>query len=140
MNVKAARNPDLSLHVGQLLRHSAVPYTEQIDASDVAGLAVANPVVDPLHDTPIGRRKHILGIEAGMRRAGKELFPIATNRSLTDESRAIRCRPGVLEHAIWRHMSHNGVDVMAIEGIVELGDDGTGFFGCHGRDVPNKVS
>ena len=76
--------PDLSLHVGTLLRNSAVPYTEHVDASDVAGLAVANPVVDPLHDAPIGRRKHILCIEAGMRRAGKEVFPITTNRSLTD--------------------------------------------------------
>ena len=110
-----------------------------VDASDVAGLAVANPVVDPLHDAPIARRKHILCIEAGMRRAGKELFPIATNRSLTDEARAIRCRPGVLEHTVWRHTSHNGVDVMAIEGVVELVDDGTGFFGCHERAIRNVM-
>src|SRR2546429_9743617 len=99
----------------------------------MAGLAVLDPRIHPPHDTPVASREYFLGVEVGLRRAGKELLPRRPDPLLPLDALAIRRRAGILEDAIVAHERHERVDVVAIEGVVEAVhdvDDAAGLGHC----------
>ena len=116
----------LPLYVAELFGDLAVADPEQVDASDVA----ASPVETPAHHGPVPRDDHLLGFEAGLRRAVEERLPETADVGLPNMSLAIRRREGVFEDAVVGHQRHHGVDVVAAERIVECVDR---FFGAQRR-------
>src|SRR5439155_25834772 len=62
------QQPGLALNVRKLLRDFAITDAEDVDAADMAGLAVGvGPVVDPAHGAAIAAGEDVLGVEAGVR-------------------------------------------------------------------------
>src|SRR5262245_36176649 len=114
-----------ALHVGQLLGDLSVAHAKDVHSSHMSRLLVAHPSVGPADDTAIARGKDLLGFEVRLRRATKELFPVGADGLLAADARPVRSGPRVLEHAVRRHPAHDGVHVVAVEGLVEPLDSGS---------------
>src|SRR6266498_3116478 len=113
----------LTLDVRKLLRDFAVADAEDVDAADVAGLALAvDPVIDPADGAAVAAGEDVLAVEASVWGGREEPFPEATNAVLACEALTVRGWVGVLEHAVVGHEGHDGVDVVAVEGLVESMD------------------
>src|SRR4029077_3871653 len=91
----------------------------------MTGLPLFHPGVDPPHDTAIARGEYLLGIEARLGRAGKELLPERPDPIVALEALTVRRGPRTFKDARLVHQGHDGVDVMTVEGLVEALHDVT---------------
>src|SRR6267143_5984943 len=81
------------------------------------------PVEPPPHGGAIAGDDHLFGFEPRLRSVLKEGLPELAHSDLANVPLAVGRRQGVLEHAVIRHQSHHGVDVVPAERLVESVDD-----------------
>src|ERR1044071_5866421 len=85
----------------------------------MAALPLLDPGINPAHDATIAGCKYLLGVEVGLRGAGKELLPEGPDATPPLKALTVRLRSSILEGAVVAHEPHDSVDVMAVEGVVE---------------------
>src|ERR1051325_1600817 len=85
----------------------------------MAALPLPDPGINPAHDATIAGCKHLPGVEVGLRGAGKELLPEGPDATPPLKALTVRLRSSILEGAVVAHELHDGVDVMAVDCVVE---------------------
>src|SRR6266480_376028 len=116
----SARSHPLSpFDVGQLLGDQAGPHAKHVDTADMAAGPVLDPGIHPTHHTAVAGGEYLLGVEMGVRRARKQLLPGGPDPLPSLDAFTIRCGARILKHAVVAHERHDGVEVMAVEGVVE---------------------
>jgi hypothetical protein len=63
--------------------------------------------------------EHFFGLEVGGGRVAQHPLPEAAHSGLAGEALAIRRWIGVLEDAVVGHQRHHGVNIVAVQSIVE---------------------
>src|SRR5262245_49117978 len=116
----------LALHIRKLFSDLPFADAKHIDAPHVARDALAHPLVPPADHAAIARVEDLLGLEPRARRALEEVGPERSNGRLSFDSRAVRGRARILEHAVVGHVGHDGVHVVSVESLVEPLDHRTG--------------
>jgi len=85
----------------------------------MAAFPLFNPGIDPTHDATIAGCEYLLGVEAALRGAGKELLPESPDATPPLKALTVWLRSSILKGAVVAHKPHDGIDVMAVEGVVE---------------------
>src|SRR5260221_13083618 len=113
----------LPLDVGEFLRYLAVSHAKHIHATYMPATPVGIcPIVLPASDAAIFMCDHLLGLENGIRRGTKKLFPKVANRFLSFKPCTIWRRIGVFKDAVLGHQGHHRLNVVPVEGVVKLVD------------------
>src|SRR5437867_3367084 len=82
------------------------------------GVVVLHSAHDEIgwHDATIAGCEYLLGVEMGLRGAGKELLPESLDATPPLKALTVWLRSSILEGAVVADKPHDGVDVMAVEG------------------------
>src|SRR5258708_36061749 len=80
------------------------------------------PIVLPASDAAIFMCDHLLGLENGIRRGTKKLFPEVANRFLSFKPFTIWRRIGVFKDTVLGHQCHHRLNVVPVEGVAKLVD------------------
>jgi hypothetical protein len=109
----------LPFDISQLLGHLAIPNTKDVYTAKVPGLTIAHLSINPKNNATVPGGKHLLGLKEGVRRTKKEFLPECPDGVLALITSAVRRGVSVFEDAIGCHRIRDGIDIMAIEGLVK---------------------
>jgi hypothetical protein len=93
----------------------------QIEATNGHGV-IFTPAIAPPDNDSFTHDKYFLALEPGSRRPRKTL-PIRQARRLSNETRTVWGRVGILNDAIVRYEIFHGLRIMTVEGLVKFADD-----------------
>lgn len=96
-------------------------HLEEIDATHMAWVTRRiDPVIAPAQNAAVAKAKDLLGVDMGLGRGAEEVVPKLCNGRFAGVGGAIGRRIGIFEDTVVGHQLHHSVDIMAIEGFVEL--------------------
>jgi hypothetical protein len=104
-----------ALDVGQGLGHPPSPDPQQVNTADMP----IRPAVEPPDDNPITRAEHLLNLKMRGWRTGEEDPTRLKHRLPPNVAGPVGCRAGGLEHAVVGDQVTQGVEVPAVERLVE---------------------
>src|SRR5690348_2968237 len=105
-----------ALDVGQGLRHLPRPDPQHVNTADMP----IRPAVEPPDDDPVTRAEHLLNLKMRGWRTGEEYPARLKHRLPPNMAGPVGCRAGGLEYAVVGDQFTQGVEVPAVERLVEL--------------------